>query len=96
MLLLVGMAFVRLPCAARALLAPTHMTWIQTGVVSAGMLIGHPLVGLLGTTHSEHAAHAGVALPVTASIGMVVGPAVALCLAAIGAVAQRRLPAVGA
>ena len=95
-LLLFGMAFVCLPCAARALLAPTRRSWIRAGVVSAGMLTAHPLMGFLGAAHSGHSAHAGVALPVVVSIGMVAGPAVALCLAVIGTVAQRRVRPAGA
>jgi len=86
-LVLLGMALACMPCATHALLAPTRRTWIQAGLVSAGMLGAHPLLGLLP---AGHVGHAGGSVPVVVSTGMVAGPAVALGLACFAAIAGRR------
>jgi hypothetical protein len=84
LLALVGMALICVPCATHALLAPERRTWIQAGWVSAGMLSAHPLLGL---HQGEHAGHTGSSMPVAVTVGMVVGPALGLCLASVGALA---------
>jgi hypothetical protein len=83
-LALVGMALICVPCATHALVAPGRRRWVQAGLVSGGMLGAHPLLGLL---QGGHAGHPGGSVPVVVTLGMVVGPALALCLAAIGALA---------
>jgi hypothetical protein len=88
-LVLLGMALACMPCATHALLAPTRRTWIQAGLVSAGMLGAHPLLGLLP---AGHVGHAGSSIPVVVGMGMVTGPAVALGLACFGAIAGRSDP----
>jgi hypothetical protein len=86
-LVLLGMGLACIPCATHALLAPTRRTWVRGGVVAAAMLVVHPL---LSGFDAGHTGHAGSPVPAVVGIGMLVGPAVALCLAGAGAAACRR------
>lgn len=72
-----------LPCAVHALLAPTRRSWLLAGGMALAMLIAHPLLGLLAA--AGH--HMVMPMPGYIAAGMVLVPALSLCLAAAGAVA---------
>lgn len=81
-LLAMGMAC--LPCAMHLALLPRRRAWVQTAVVSAAMLGGHPL--LSAGHHGAHAGHGAAAV----GAGMVVAPLLGLVLALSGLVLEAR------
>ena len=85
-LLAMGMAC--LPCAMHLALLPRRRAWVQTAVVSAAMLGGHPLLsaGLGAGHHGAHAGHGAAAV----GAGMVVAPLLGLVLALSGLVLEAR------
>jgi hypothetical protein len=84
-LLVMGMAC--LPCAVHLALLPRRRTWVQTAVVSAAMLGGHPLLSAAGSGHhGTHAGHGAAAV----GVGMVVVPLLGLVLALFGLVLEAR------
>jgi hypothetical protein len=87
-LLLMGMAC--LPCAMHLALLPRRRTWVQTAVVSAAMLLGHPLLSAAGTGHHGPAHVGGAASGM--GVAMVVVPALGLLLALAGLALQGTRP----
>ncbi|MGR6965035.1 hypothetical protein ACU610_11280 [Geodermatophilus sp. URMC 61] len=85
-LLVMGMAC--LPCAVHLALLPRRRTWVQTAVVSAAMLVGHPLLSAAGSGHHGTAHEGGAAVGVGAAT--VVVPATGLVLALSGLALEAR------
>ena len=82
-LVLLAMALACLPCATRAVMAPTRRTWLHAAAVSALMLVAHPALGLVGAGHAMHA-H-GAVMPAVITVGLTVGPLLGLCLSGYAA-----------
>ncbi|SDO70813.1 hypothetical protein [Geodermatophilus sp. DSM 45219] len=75
-----GMAMGCLPCAMHLALLPRRRAWAQMAVVSAVMLVGHPLLSVAsGAGHHAPTGPAGGA-------ALAVAPVVALALAVAGLV----------
>ena len=87
-LLLMGMAC--LPCAVHLALLPRRRTWVQTGAVSAAMLVGHPLLSAAGTGH-HGMTHVGGGVA-GVGVAMIVLPALGLVLALSGLTLQGTRP----
>ena len=87
-LALLAMGMACLPCAMHLALLPRRRAWVQTAVVSAVMLGGHPLLsaGLGAGDHGGHPGHGGAAV----GVGMVVAPLLGLVLALSGLVLEAR------
>ena len=94
---LLAMGMGCLPCAMHLALLPRRRAWAQMAVVSAVMLVGHPVLSATsGAAHHTPAVSAGGGV---LDAALVVGPVVGLALAAAGLVEDgpRRwlLPACG-
>jgi hypothetical protein len=85
-LLMLAMSLACLHCAGHALLAPTRRSWILAAVMAAGMLAAHPLLGVLAA--GQH--HMTMPMPSYITAGIVLVPALSLCVAAAGAMATPR------
>ena len=88
-LAMLGMALACLPCATHVLLHPTRRTWIQVGVMSVGMLVAHPLLGL---SDAGHAGHMDMSVPAPVAVGLVLTPALAACCAGLNLSVGSRQP----
>lgn len=80
-LVMLAMALACVPCATRTVLAPTRRTWVHSAAVSVGMLVAHPLLGLLD---GRHAMHVHGTAPAAVTFGLVAGPLLSLCLSGYG------------
>ena len=90
---LLAMGMGCLPCAMHLALLPRRRAWAQMAVVSAVMLVGHPV--LSATSGAAHHAPAVPAGGGVLDVALVVGPVVGLVLAVAGLVGGRT-PAVAA
>lgn len=84
---LLVMAMACLPCAVHLVLLPRRRTWVQTAVVSAAMLGGHPLLPVGSGAGHHGAVHAGAV-----GIAMVLVPLLGLVLALSGLALEVRRP----
>ena len=84
---LLAMGMGCLPCAMHLALLPRRRAWAQMAVVSAVMLVGHPVLSAAsGAAHHTPAVSAGGGV---LDAALVVGPVVGLALAAAGLVGGR-------
>ncbi len=86
LLVLAAMAMVCLPCALHLLLLPRRRAWVQTGAVSASMLVVHPLVA---GGHGPHGTAPALTMAMTAL------PALGLALALAGLALGTRVRGAG-
>jgi hypothetical protein len=77
-----GMAMACLPCAMHLALLPRRRAWVQMAVVSAVMLVGHPLLSAASVAghHAPPTSSGGAVL----GVALVVGPVAGLALAVAG------------
>ena len=84
---LLAMGMGCLPCAMHLALLPRQRAWAQMAVVSAVMLVGHPVLSATsGAAHHAPAVSAGGGV---LDVALVVGPVVGLVLAVAGLVGGR-------
>lgn len=84
---LLAMGMGCLPCAMHLALLPRRRAWAQMAVVSAVMLVGHPVLSATsGAAHHAPAVSAGGGV---LDVALVVGPVVGLVLAVAGLVGGR-------
>ena len=84
---LLAMGMGCLPCAMHLALLPRRRAWAQMAVVSAVMLVGHPVLSAAsGAAHHAPAVSAGGRV---LDVALVVGPVVGLVLAVAGLVGGR-------